>query len=145
MTKQYSHILLASDLLDETAVVMERAEELARHYHSRLSLIHVVESVPIYFGNELVLPEMQAIEQQLLEAARGKMAAVAQRLGIAMESCHVEVGVTKLAILAFAEKQGADLIVMGSHSRRGIERLLGSTARAVLNSAPCDVLAVRVG
>jgi universal stress protein A len=37
-----------------------------------------------------------------------------------------------------------DLIVIGSHGREGIQRLLGSTANAVLHGAPCDVLAVRI-
>lgn len=144
MATQYSHILLATDLLDDNAGVMERAAEMVKHYGSQLSVLHVVESVPIYFGNELVLPEMQAIELQLLEAAREKMVGVAQKLGITVERCHAAVGVTKLEILSFAEKQQVDLIVMGSHSRHGLERLLGSTARTVLNSAPCDVLAVKI-
>lgn len=144
MATHYSHILLATDLLDDNAVVMERAVELVKHYGSQLSALHVVESVPIYFGNELVLPEMQAIEMQLLEAAREKMGDVAQKLGIGVERCHVTVGMTKLEILSFAEKEKVDLIVMGSHSRHGLERLIGSTARTVLNSAPCDVLAVKI-
>lgn len=144
MATQYSHVLLATDLLDDNSVVLERAAEMAAHYGSQLSVLHVVESVPIYFGNELVLPEMQIIEQQLVEAARERMVSVARRLGIAVERCHVQVGVTKLEILSFAEKQGVDLIVIGSHSRHGLERLLGATARTVLNSAPCDVLAVKI-
>lgn len=144
MASKYSHILLATDLLDDNAVVMERAVEMVGHYGSQLSVLHVVESVPIYFGNELVLPEMQAIERQLVAAAREEMVSVAQKLGIAGERCHVQVGVTKLEILSFAEKQRVDLIVIGSHSRHGLERLLGSTARTVLNSAPCDVLAVKI-
>ena len=144
MVAKYSHILLATDLLDDNAVVIERSAELVRHYGSQLSILHVVESVPIYFGNELVLPEMQSIEAQLVEAAKEKIATEAQKLGIAVGRCHVVVGVTKLEILSFAEKHQVDLIVMGSHSRRGLERLLGSTARTVLNSAPCDVLAVKI-
>lgn len=144
MATQYSHILLASDLLDDNAVVMDRAAELAEHYGSQLSVIHVVERVPIYFGSELVMPEMQTIETQLVVAAREKMTAVAQQLGIALGRCHVEVGVTKLEILSFAEQHHVELIVIGSHSRHGLERLLGATAKTVLNSAPCDVLAVKI-
>ena len=44
-----------------------------------------------------------------------------------------------------AERHGADLIVVGSHGRHGIGRLLGSTAHGVLHRAPCDVLTVRSG
>lgn len=144
MATKYSHILLATDLLEDNTAVMDRAAELVSHYGSQLSVLHVVESVPIYFGNELVLPEMQAVEAQLLEAAKEKMVSVAQKLGIGVERCHVEVGVTKIEVLSFAEKEQVDLIVIGSHSRHGLERLLGSTARTVLNSAPCDVLAVKL-
>lgn len=43
-----------------------------------------------------------------------------------------------------AEEQKADLIVIGSHGRHGLGRLLGSTANGVLQGAPCDVLAVRI-
>jgi len=45
----------------------------------------------------------------------------------------------------FAEIAGADLIIIGSHARTGVKRLmLGSTANAVLHGAPCDVLVVRI-
>ncbi len=44
-----------------------------------------------------------------------------------------------------AEENDADLIVIGSHGRHGIQLLLGSTANSVLHGAACDVLAVRIG
>ena len=144
MSSSYSHILLATDLLQETNVVAEKAKDLAGIYQASLSVIHVVESIPIYFGNELVLPETQEIERQLLDQAKNKMAELCRSLAISESNGHVEVGVTKLEILSFAEQNQVGLIVLGSHSRRGLEHLLGSTARAVVNSAHCDVLAVRV-
>ena len=143
MSTPYKHVLLATDLLQETSAVTEKAKQLVELYQAKLSLIHVVESVPIYFGNEMVLPEMQEIEQQLLARAKDKMAELCLSLGIAELDGHVEMGVTKYEIAEFAKQNGVDLIVLGSHSRRGLEHLLGSTARAVLNAAPCDVLAVR--
>ncbi len=144
MSSNYSHILLATDLLQEANAVSEKAKSLAGLYQARLSVIHVVESIPIYFGNELVLPETQEIERQLLDQANRKMAELCKEFAIPESQGHVEVGVTKLEIINFAEQNDVDLIVLGSHSRRGLEHLLGSTARAVVNSAECDVLAVRV-
>lgn len=144
MVEQYSHILLATDLLDDSEGVVARAAELAQRYSSRLSVIHVVEQVPVYFGSELAMPAVEPIEIQLVEVAREKMAALAQCLGIDPECCHVEVGATKSGILSFAEREQVTLIVIGSHSRHGLERLLGATAKSILNSAVCDVLAVKI-
>ena len=45
-------------------------------------------------------------------------------------------------ILEYAIKHDNDLIVMGSHGRRGLARLLGSSTSGVINHAPCDVLSV---
>ncbi len=144
MSSHYSHILLATDLSEETKTVIDKAKDLAGLYKARLSVIHVVESIPIYFGNELVLPETQEIERQLVERATEKMAGLCKSLDIPASQGNVEVGVTKLEVIDFAAQNNVDLIVIGSHSRHGLEHLLGSTARAVVNSAACDVLAVRV-
>ncbi len=144
MSSHYSHILLATDLSEETNAVIDKAKDLAGLYKARLSVIHVVESIPIYFGNELVLPETQEIERQLVERATEKMAGLCKSLDIPASQGNVEVGVTKLEVIDFAAQNNVDLIVIGSHSRHGLEHLLGSTARAVVNSADCDVLAVRV-
>ena len=73
-----------------------------------------------------------------------KPAMTAKEIAVAEHACHIEVGMTKMEILTFIENHNIDLVVLGRHSRHGIERLLGSTANAVLNVAPCDVLAVQV-
>jgi len=143
MSTQYAHILLATDLQQESQAVAEKARALAGLYQAKLSAIHAVESIPIYFGNELVLPETQEIEQLLLEQARKKMNQLCQSLAIAESNGHVEIGVTKFEIIEFARQHNVDLIVLGSHSRHGLEHLLGSVAGAIVNAAPCDVLAVR--
>jgi len=145
MSSIYSHILLATDLLDEANKVADKAKRLAGLEQAKLSAIHVVENLPLYFGDELVLPDTEAIERQLVERSEIRMAELCKRLGIPSEQGYVQLGVTKQEIIGFAEESGVDLIVLGSHSRHGLEHLLGSTARAVVNSARCDVLAVRVG
>jgi universal stress protein A len=56
----------------------------------------------------------------------------------------VEIGTPKREIVRVAAEQKAELIVLGSHGRHGLQLLLGSTANGVLHQATCDVLAVRV-
>lgn len=141
----YRHILCAVDLSDENITVASRAAELANFYHAQLSLLHVVEYIPVDLANELVLPQQQDIEQQLVLQATAHLASLARQ--IRLERLHQAVvqGSTKSEIIEYAQTQQADLIVLGRHGRHGISRLLGSVANAVLHHAPCDVLAVRVG
>lgn len=64
---------------------------------------------------------------------------------VAREDQHVVVGMPDTEIHRFADENGVDLIVVGSHGRHGFALLLGSTSTGVLHGAQCDVLAVRVG
>lgn len=70
---------------------------------------------------------------------------LANRLGAPEAGLYVETGSTRAEILRLAKEKAVDLIVVGSHGRRGLALLLGSTANAILHGANCDVLAVRVG
>ena len=142
---EYKNILVAVDFTPEHTQVTDRAAWLAKQSGARLSLIHVVEFVHLDLANELVLPQDMELQARLLESAKTRLKEIAEALEVAGEVCQrVELGSTKLEITRVAEEQKVDLIVLGSHSRHGIGRLLGSTANAVLHGAPCDVLAVRV-
>jgi len=92
----------------------------------------------------MVLVDTLELEVALEKRAREQMQALAARFNVDEANAHVTMDVTKSGILAFASAEKVDLIVIGSHSRKGFAHLLGSTARAVVNTASCDVLAVRV-
>jgi len=140
----YQHILCAVDLSAENVAVFSRAVELANYYHARLSLLHVVEYIPVDLANELVLPQQQEIVQQLVVQAEKTLTnLVGQSTGIQVESVVVQ-GSVKSGIIEHAKNVEADLIVLGRHGRQGLSRLLGSVANAVLHHAPCDVLTVRI-
>lgn len=141
----YQHILCAVDLSAENVAVFSRATELARHYKARLTLLHVVEYIPIDLANELVLPQQQEIEEQLLAQAEAALKALAESSTQARAATVVVRGSVKSGIVEHAENSGVDLIVIGRHGRHGLSRLLGSGANAVLHYAPCDVLTIRVG
>ena len=141
----YQHIVCAVDLGGENLAVASRAAELAGQYGAKLSLLHVVEYIPIDLANELVLPQQQEIEDQLVERSRKAIGLLASKLGFEKISENVVSGSTKAEIIEFTKAGKVDLIVIGQHGRHGFSRLLGSTANAVLHHAPCDVLAVFIG
>ncbi len=64
---------------------------------------------------------------------------------IAEERVEVSLGTPAMEIRDRAKHHDCDVIVIGTHSRRGLGLLLGSTANGVLHGTPCDVLAVCVG
>lgn len=141
--RDYQHILAAVDLSPEGGQVLERARDLSRRYNCTLSLIHVIEPLPVDAAGEALLPPM-SIESELHENAEQKLQELADRAGIDQSCRHVVMGYTKREIIGFAQDNAVDLIVVGSHGRHGLALLLGSTANAVLHGAPCDVMAVRI-
>jgi len=141
----YQHILCAVDLSEENIVVASRAVELANIYQAQLSVLHVVEYIPIDLANELVLPQQQEIEQQLLTQAKQHLTVLTERIDAPSVKEVVVQGSTKSEIIEYAQDHHIDLIILGRHGRHGLSRLLGSVANSVLHHAPCDVLAVRGG
>ena len=141
----YRQILVAVDFSTESRVVVNKALDIARRNNAGLSLIHVVEYTGSVYAGDIPLPEDLELDQRLAEQAKGQLEAMAAELGIAESARIVEIGVPKREIVRIAGEQGADLIVIGSHGRHGLQLLLGSTANGVLHLAKCDVLAVRVG
>jgi universal stress protein A len=140
----YENLLLAVDFAPETESVVARAQQMREQCRARLTLLHVVEHLPMSYSGDLVLPDDFDLEQELLEVAKKQMEVLGERLGVAAEDRHIEIGATGRTILRLAAELKADLIVLGSHGRHGLAALLGSTARTVLNGAACDVLAVRI-
>ncbi|HFD80275.1 MAG TPA: universal stress protein [Gammaproteobacteria bacterium] len=140
----YSHILLAVDFSRTAEAVAEQALLLRKTFDARLSMVHVVEFVPVDLSSELVMPTDLEIDQELLDQADKRLRELGEKYGVPESERFVSQGSTRREILRIAEEQSVDLIVLGSHGREGIQRLLGSTANAVLHGAPCDVLAVRI-
>lgn len=141
----YQHILLAADFSEHGQVVAQKAHYLATKYHAKLSVIHIVDNLPITdaaYGP--VIPFDIDLNEELINAATKRLAELGKQLSIPEDRQFLEMGSAKLEIVATAEEQHVDLIVVGSHGRHGLALLLGSTANGVLHHAKCDVLAVRL-
>ncbi|HYW02399.1 MAG TPA: universal stress protein [Gammaproteobacteria bacterium] len=140
----YKHVLLALDLSPDSEPVAERAADLARRYDARLSMMHVVEYIPVDPSGEALLPAPVTVEKELIDNARQKLAELAERLKVPQDACHVASGNIRREICRQAKEGEVDLIVLGRHERHGLAVLLGSPDDAIIHRAPCDVLSVHI-
>ncbi len=138
----YRHILVAVDLTDQSEAVVRRAQQIAEA-DARISLLHVVEYVPVEPMGEALLPAVD-VEEELVSGGRKRLEELAEKTGLATAEQRNENGHIKTEVLRVAEEIGADLIVLGCRERHGVGVMLNLTEDTVLHSAPCDVLAVRV-
>jgi nucleotide-binding universal stress UspA family protein len=144
----YHRILVPLDHSATAQRGLQEALELAKAFDASLVLLHVVEVYPMMIDMtaatviEQVSTELRAGGQRLLERAHD----AARSAGVASEA-HLQDGAAARVcdvIVQQARDRGCDLIVMGTHGRRGVEHaLLGSDAERVLRLAPCAVLLVR--
>lgn len=141
---QYKHILLAIDFSEHGRQVINKAVEMAARNQASLSLVHVVENLPMTDAAYGPIPFDVDLTQEWLEASKERLKKLGNELDIPEERQWLEMGSAKLEIVRIAEENAADLIVVGSHGRHGLALLLGSTANGVLHHAKCDVLAVRL-
>ena len=139
----YRKILLVVALDDHSEKIGARARDIAADCNAELSILHVVEYVPVEPMGETLLPAVQ-IEEELVQRARQRLAELAKKLGVESARREVAAGNIKAEIVRAAQEQKADLIVLGSRERRGPSILVNFTEDTVLHAAPCDVLAVRV-
>lgn len=140
----YKHILLAIDFSEHGNQVAKTAKTLAEQNQAKLSVVHVVENLPISEPAYGPIPFDVDFAQELLDNAKLRLAKLATELQIPENRQWLEMGSPKLEIVRIAEENHVDLIVVGSHGRHGLALLLGSTANGVLHHAKCDVLAVRL-
>ena len=141
----YNHILLAVDLSPTSQQVAIKAQHLAALNQAKLSIIHVVEIIPMIDINyETVSPFTSELNQILISNAEKNLSFFVSELKLTPEEQLLEQGDPRDEIIRVAKENQVDFIVIGSHGRHGLSLLLGSTANAILHHAVCDVLAVRL-
>ena len=142
----YQNILVAVDFSETADTVINRAIEIARRNHTKLSLIYVVEYLPpIDIAYEPVLTSAWTIdEHELVKQASASLQKFCLQHELKDSRQMVVVGTPRHEITQYAKDHQCDLIVLGSHGRHGFGLLLGSTANGVLHDMPCDVLAVKI-
>ncbi len=143
----YKHVMVALDLTDEAPDVLARAAQVASNHGAKLSVLTVIRPLTYaYTGLEFggLAQSMVNFEADAEASARQRLSELCKGAGVAEENARVVFGAPAHEIKAQADESSADLIVVGSHGRRGLGLLLGSTANGVLHGASQDVLTVRV-
>jgi nucleotide-binding universal stress UspA family protein len=145
----YKSILIPTDGSEFAAKGVEAGLALAKSLGAKVTFLTVSEPLPTYVGLEPTA--MSAVftdyDQVQATAAAAVLAAAKQKAesqGISAETHYVARSGAADAILATAQSKGHDLIVMASHGRRGVRRLiLGSQTAEVLAHSTIPVLVVR--
>ena len=137
----YKNLLAAIDLTEGPARrVLETAKELAGP-DTRIQVLHVVEPQYVQYSFDPTFSGAmtRSLESEAQATAQRRIAELCAPFGINEGNQHVTMGHAATLIHKFASDNDCDLIVIGSHGYRGWQRLLGSTANAVLHGAPVDV------
>lgn len=143
----FKHILLPADGSDNEQRAIEKALAIAQAFGSRVTAIYVID--PYAFsgvGTDFAYGQAEYLSAASAEgkAALALASQAFEAVGVPVDVALVESHSVSKGILAKAGEVGADLIVMGSHGKRGLEKLvLGSVTSQVLSHAHLPVLVVR--
>jgi nucleotide-binding universal stress UspA family protein len=137
MNAMYRHLLLATDGSELAQKAVAQGLDLAKALQARVTGVTVIEPVPAMVSGDA------SFVAQLQEYDRAATA-TAKTAGVTCEVVHVKDQYPAQGILETAKAKGADLIVMASHGRRGISKLLlGSQATEVVSQSSVPVLVYR--
>lgn len=146
----YDTILVPTDGSDVAELAVERAIDLAETYGATLHTLYVVDTdaMDLSLGTEQVdriragkFGEMEEVERKAREATE-RVVERAEESGVPTVE-HIAAGRPHAVITKYADEHDADMIVMGSHGRSGVSRvLLGSVAERVLRTTHRPVLVV---
>lgn len=149
MPVMYTKILVPLDGSPTAMLALDQAAAIARMAGASLQLLHVIDAVPASSGfarPAIYLDEIQPRLRQEAETLLEQAADGLRKQGATVETTVLESRGDRVSeiIADTARQSGVDLIVLGTHGRRGVQRLLiGSDAEQVARIAPVPVLLVR--
>lgn len=136
----YNNILYPTDLSEDNAKMNQKITSLVQEFNASLTLIHVIEPIPAYG-----YPGAGDMMSPFINEAKKAMARLGEKLNVPADKqiIQCDYGSIKTQVVTAATDMGIDLIIVGSHSRHGLAKLLGSNASAIIQASHCDVLTIR--
>jgi nucleotide-binding universal stress UspA family protein len=138
----YDDVLIPTDGTDAVQPAVDHALDLAETYGAALHALYVVDQgayVGVDVRSDMIIETLETEGEEAVEAVEER----AEAAGVPVTTAIVR-GDPYREILDYADEQGVDLVVMGTHGRRGLDRyLLGSVTEKVVRSADLPVLTVR--
>jgi universal stress protein A len=140
-------IVFATDFSEGSAHALRYAVDLAKQYGARLYFLHVLYDVAKTSGWYVPHVSMDEMYKDMEKSAREELEKlfVDEMRGYEAIERIVLKGTPYEEIVTYVEEQNIDMVVIGTHGRKGIDRMIfGSTAEQVIRNAPCPVLSVRL-
>lgn len=140
-------ILFATDFSEGSSHALPYAVDMAKHYGARLYFVHVIYDVAKTAGWYVPHVSIDEMYRDMEKSARAelKKSFIDEMRGFKDIEHVVLKGTPYEEIIKFVEENNIDLIVLGTHGRKGIDRIIfGSTAEQIVRNAPCPVLSVRL-
>ena len=144
---KFVRILVATDFSPASRPAFRTAVDLARAQRGRLTIVHVLPSVAPMgvegYVSARMYEEMEASARRWAQKRLDRLVAEARSVRVAARPLLLE-GAAHEAIARAVRSERADVVVIGTHGRTGLERVfVGSVAARVIGTAPCPVLTVR--
>lgn len=137
-------ILCPTDFSPSSDAALRYASTLAAESDAELLIIHVVDESAMYRSGYNGVGYIADLAEQMRADSQQRLGQVNPGVQGVRYRTRLLTGMPASTILSVAELEQVDLIVIGSHGRRGVSRLLmGSVAEAVMRGAPCPVLTIK--
>jgi nucleotide-binding universal stress UspA family protein len=138
-------IAVPIDFTDVAPFVAKYAKEFAKKLDAEIVLIYILEDLSAYEGLYVDAKTLTELEGKLIEGARTSMEEFVKEhfSDYSKVKTLIEKGDVVEGIIEAAKKEGADLIVIGTHGRKGLDKILfGSVAEGVIKNSPIPVLSL---
>jgi nucleotide-binding universal stress UspA family protein len=144
----FSKIVVPVDFSEYTDEILAYASEIANRFNASVHLIHVIPTMDYFTPYEsfMAAEYMESMQKDVKGEIAKQLESAAAEVTAASVTKSVRTGSAFIEITEYADSVGADLIVMGTHGRGGLEHmLLGSVAEKVVRKSSCPVLTIRPG
>ncbi|MCX7913478.1 MAG: universal stress protein [Thermodesulfovibrionales bacterium] len=143
---QIKRILFPTDFSEGALNALPYAVEMAKAYGAKLYLLHVIYDIATASGLHVPHTSVDQMYSEMQQTAQKELErfGLKQREGLNDVEYSIKRGVPYEEILKFANENNIDLIVIATHGRKGLDRVLfGSTAERVVRNSSCPVLTIR--